>query len=55
MSLFISALAFEQGGTADPDLARLGVLIGSLAAGLAGYAVLRVVLPPSGSEEARAD
>jgi len=55
MSLFISALAFEQGGTADPDLARLGVLIGSLAAGLAGYAVLRVVLPPSGSAEARAD
>jgi NhaA family Na+:H+ antiporter len=49
MSLFISALAFEQGATSDPDLARLGVLIGSLAAGLAGYGVLRLVLPASRS------
>jgi NhaA family Na+:H+ antiporter len=47
MSLFISALAFEQGATSDPDLARLGVLVGSLIAGFAGYGVLRLVLPKS--------
>ena len=45
MSLFISALAFEGTGSSDPDLARLGVLVGSLIAGIAGYAILKVVLP----------
>jgi len=41
MSLFISSLAFEQGGA---DLAvndRLGILVGSLASGIAGYSLLR--------------
>lgn len=40
MSLFISSLAFEQGG---PDFAiddRLGILFGSLVSGILGYAVL---------------
>ncbi len=41
MSLFISSLAFEQGG---PDFAvddRLGILVGTFASGIAGYLVLR--------------
>lgn len=41
MSLFISSLAFEQGGA---DLAvddRLGILVGSLASGVCGYLILR--------------
>ena len=41
MSLFISSLAFEQGG---PDFAvddRLGILLGSISAGVLGYLVLR--------------
>jgi len=45
MSLFIASLAFEQGGTTYPGVERLGILVGSLAAGVAGYAVLRLVLP----------
>jgi len=39
MSLFIGALAFP-GNTAAIDAAKLGTLVGSLLAGLAGYAVL---------------
>ncbi len=41
MSLFISSLAFEQGG---PDFAvddRLGIMAGSLLSGIAGYILLR--------------
>lgn len=43
MSLFVGSLAFEQGG---PDYTvddRLGILLGSLASGMLGYAVLRRV------------
>jgi len=43
MSLFVASLAFEQGG---PDFAvddRLGILLGSLLSGVAGYAVLRFI------------
>lgn len=47
MSLFIASLAFEQGGTAYPGVERLGILAGSLTAGLAGYVVLRVVMRDS--------
>jgi NhaA family Na+:H+ antiporter len=42
MSLFISSLAFEQGG---PDFAvddRLGILVGSVLSGALGYLVLRL-------------
>jgi NhaA family Na+:H+ antiporter len=46
MSLFIASLAFEQGGTAYPGVERLGILGGSVVAGLLGYAVLRVSLRP---------
>lgn len=44
MSLFIASLAFEQGGTTYPGVERLGIVAGSLTAGLAGYVALRVVL-----------
>lgn len=43
MSLFIASLAFEAGGATYPGLERLGILAGSLAAGLAGFLVLRSV------------
>ena len=45
MSLFISSLAFEQGG---PDFAiddRLGILTGSMLSGILGYLVLHFSLP----------
>ncbi len=42
MSLFIASLAFEAG--AVQGLERLGILCGSLLAGLLGYLVLRAVL-----------
>ncbi|MDH5178150.1 MAG: Na+/H+ antiporter NhaA [Gammaproteobacteria bacterium] len=41
MSLFISSLAFEQGGVAYAVNDRLGILIGSLLSGLCGYLILR--------------
>jgi len=41
MALFIASLAFDQNGTAFMGLERLGILIGSLLSGLAGYVVLR--------------
>ncbi|MBR9808471.1 MAG: Na+/H+ antiporter NhaA [Alphaproteobacteria bacterium] len=40
MSLFIGGLAFS--GAAELDQVRLGVLMGSIASGLLGYAVLRL-------------
>jgi NhaA family Na+:H+ antiporter len=47
MSLFIAGLAFEGADAAYMAQARLGILLGSLASALAGYAVLRAVLAPS--------
>ncbi len=44
MSLFISSLAFEQTGVDLLFSDRLGVILGSLLAGGAGYAVLRATL-----------
>lgn len=41
MSLFVGSLAFEQGGSHSAIDERLGILIGSLLAGIAGYLVLR--------------
>lgn len=44
MSLFIASLAFEQGADlAYQGLERLGILIGTVASGLAGFLVLRTV------------
>lgn len=42
MSLFISSLAFEQGGMDYATNDRLGILLGSLLSGLFGYFILRV-------------
>jgi Na+:H+ antiporter, NhaA family len=49
MSLFITELAFAPGPIADA--ARVGILFGSLIAGVAGYLVLKATLPqPRGDE-----
>ncbi|MCJ7700174.1 MAG: Na+/H+ antiporter NhaA, partial [Anaerolineales bacterium] len=45
MSLFISSLAFEQIGTALAIDDRLGILVGSLLAGVTGYIILRYAFP----------
>ena len=44
MSLFIASLAFELGAEQYFGLERLGILAGSLIAGVAGYLVLRAAL-----------
>ncbi len=44
ISLFISELAFDDRSIADAS--RVGILFGSITAGLLGYFVLRAVLPP---------
>lgn len=51
MSLFISSLAFEQTGAGNILNDRLGILVGSLAAALMGYWVLRLASrkPATGS------
>jgi NhaA family Na+:H+ antiporter len=41
MSLFIASLAFEQGAVANFGLERLGIVSGSLLAGISGYVVFR--------------
>lgn len=52
MSLFIASLAFEQRGISYGGVERLAILLGSFASGLAGYLVLRLVLPkPAGPAE----
>ncbi|MGD2112398.1 MAG: Na+/H+ antiporter NhaA [Gammaproteobacteria bacterium] len=45
MSLFISSLAFEQGGVDVVVDDRLGILVGSIVSALLGYAVLRFAAP----------
>jgi len=45
MSLFISSLAFEKGGSAIPVDDRIGILVGSILSAVAGYLVLRWVTP----------
>lgn len=51
MSLFISSLAFEQGGSSIGVDDRLGILTGSLLSGLTGYLILRFASKPSSSAE----
>lgn len=41
MSIFIGSLAFQEGSGIPPGVERLGILVGSLLAGLAGYLSLR--------------
>ncbi|HHI78486.1 MAG TPA: Na(+)/H(+) antiporter NhaA, partial [Planctomycetes bacterium] len=45
MSLFIGSLAFEDSGVNRLFDERLGILLGSLGAGVLGYLVLRASLP----------
>jgi Na+:H+ antiporter, NhaA family len=45
MSLFIAGLAFEGAGSEYVLQTRLGVLLGSLASGVLGLAILRIALP----------
>ncbi|MBW3632539.1 MAG: Na+/H+ antiporter NhaA [Chloroflexi bacterium] len=45
ISLFVADLAFEAGPLASS--ARIGILIGSVIAGVAGYLVMRTTFPPS--------
>ncbi|WP_412486671.1 Na+/H+ antiporter NhaA [Shewanella chilikensis] len=51
MSMFIASLAFEHGGVVYSDLARLGILIGSMLAAVVGYFWLSKVLPEKGEME----
>jgi len=44
MSLFIASLAFEEADLSFNGLDRLGILTGSLVAGVLGYALLRTAL-----------
>lgn len=53
ISLFITELAFGAGELANQ--ARVGIFVGSLIAGTAGYLVLRATLPPPRADAARAD
>ncbi|ANI30876.1 pH-dependent sodium/proton antiporter [Yersinia entomophaga] len=45
MSIFIASLAFEGGSEALSTYSRLGILLGSTAAAIVGYTLLRLVLP----------
>lgn len=49
MSLFISALAFEQGASGFAGNDRLGILFGSIVSGILGYLVLRASSKPASS------
>jgi NhaA family Na+:H+ antiporter len=50
ISLFVAELAFEDRAIADA--ARVGILFGSIIAGVVGYFVLKAVLPPPREEGA---
>ncbi len=52
MSLFIGSLAFESSGVNLLFDERLGIILGSLVSGLAGYLVLAAVLPKAGEKAA---
>ncbi len=52
MSLFIGSLAFESSGVNLLFDERLGIILGSLLSGLAGYLVLAAVLPKAGEKVA---
>ncbi|MFQ6371339.1 Na+/H+ antiporter NhaA [Shewanella sp. YIC-542] len=50
MSMFIASLAFEHGGVLYGDLARLGILLGSMTAAALGYFWLSKALPKTGEK-----
>ncbi|WP_145590780.1 Na+/H+ antiporter NhaA [Yersinia aleksiciae] len=45
MSIFIASLAFEGAGLALTTYSKLGILLGSTAAAIVGYSLLRLALP----------
>jgi NhaA family Na+:H+ antiporter len=45
MSLFIGSLAYEEAGARYAGSDRLGIIIGSIAAGIVGYGILRRATP----------
>jgi NhaA family Na+:H+ antiporter len=45
MSIFIASLAFGEADAALSTYSRLGILLGSTAAAVAGYGLLRLALP----------
>ncbi len=49
MSMFLGGLAFQEGGSGYARADRLGIIIGSLASGLAGYLILRRQFRPQTS------
>ncbi|QSX30814.1 Na+/H+ antiporter NhaA [Shewanella cyperi] len=51
MSMFIASLAFEHGGVEFGDLARLGILLGSMLAAVIGYLWLDRLLPKTVSRD----
>lgn len=55
MSLFISSLAFEQGGISNTTNDRLGIVIGSLISAFLGYAILRISSKSNDSVDPRED
>ena len=50
MSLFIASLAFEDAPAAFAAQTRLGILCGSLVAGVTGYVILRFTLRPQAGD-----
>jgi Na+/H+ antiporter NhaA len=55
MSLFIGGLAFEHvGGNAESYILthRIGILTGSLVAGIVGYLILKMARPASFNDQA---
>jgi NhaA family Na+:H+ antiporter len=50
MSLFIGSLAFEESGLGYSRPDRLGIIVGSLAAGLLGFVVLKLSTKPAASD-----
>lgn len=53
MSLFIGSLAFEETGVNHIFDERLGIILGSLASGSLGYAILRITLRKAEQHEVR--
>ena len=48
MSLFLGALAFQEGGAGYARADRLGIILGSLISGIVGYMILQHTLPRAG-------
>jgi NhaA family Na+:H+ antiporter len=55
MSLFVGSLAFEETGVNLLFDERLGIILGSLISGLAGYFILRMSLDKESSSRLKSD